>query len=161
VNTENDSQQLYQAGRFAFERGEYRLSIEQLEQARQNLAPSSLLAGEAGIWLVSAYQGMGNLTAAQTLCRQLTQHPNQEIRQQAIQILYILEAPQLKRPEEWMTKIPEMDKLPESEPQYQRGSYAPKPPSEDWQESKDNQFVWVALGLILLLFGVWFWLTQV
>lgn len=165
MDTDNEFQQLYDTGRSAFERGAYRLSIEQLEQARQKVPSSSPQAGEAGIWLVSAYQGMGDIQAAQFLCQQLTQHPKSDIRKQAQQMLYILEAPQLKRPEAWMSKIPDLEKLPESEPKYQKGSYPKRSVPEQVGasgevNSQDNQFIWVALLAIALSLGIWLGLTQ-
>jgi hypothetical protein len=155
MDTKNEFKQLYDLGISAFEKGAYRLSIEKLQQARQTVGLYSPKAAEAGIWLVSAYEGMGESKLALELCRELAQFPNLEIRKQAQQLLYILEAPQLKRPEDWTTKIPDLEKLPESKPQYQKGSYRAKPlvkspPELGPVNSKDNYFISVALVVVVL-----------
>ncbi|MGP0128668.1 MAG: hypothetical protein ACTMUB_05210 [cyanobacterium endosymbiont of Rhopalodia musculus] len=61
---------------------------------------SSQLGGEVQMWLVTAYQAVGRLHHAITLCQTLTCHPCSDIRKQSKEILYILQAPKLKRPEE-------------------------------------------------------------
>jgi tetratricopeptide (TPR) repeat protein len=147
---------LYQAGIAAFERGQYRLSIQQLTAALESIPKGSREGGDVQIWLISAYQGLGDSATATELCRQLTRHPNGRIREQANQLLYILEAPRLKRPDEWMSQIPDLEKLPDSEPKFQKGSSKKKteaiPPPMKLDQQRENRFVWVAIGVIGLLF---------
>jgi hypothetical protein len=157
----------YQTGKYAFERGQYRLSVQHLEKASQLVALRTCQGGEVQIWLVTAYQAANQLSEARTLCRQLTTHPHLEIRKQGKRLLYILEAPQLKRPPEWMSEIPDLSKAPESKDQYLRGSGtvkktstpAPKPIDLSQVNTKDNQFIWVALLLVLLILGGTIWLS--
>jgi tetratricopeptide (TPR) repeat protein len=162
VDTDTQFLSQFEAGRAAFERGEYRLSVQLLEQASQQVAFNSRQGGEVQTWLVTAYQAMGKLDEAQDLCRKLTKHPIYDIENQAKQVLYILEAPRLQRPSEWMSKIPDLEKLPDSDPKYQRGQN-PYRPSENTEigpvNTQDNRFVWVALGLVLLLLGGVVWLS--
>jgi hypothetical protein len=155
----------YQKGRYAFERGQYRLSVQHLETANQLVTPGSRVGGDVGIWLVTAYQAANQLTDAIALCRKLTTHPHQSIRQQSKRMLYILEAPRLSRPREWMTEIPDLSKAPQSDNQYLRGSGkvnkksspAIEPIDLSKVNTKDNYFIWVALVLILLLLGGTLW----
>jgi tetratricopeptide (TPR) repeat protein len=159
----------YQAGKEAFERGEYRLSIQYLEEAIEAIARSSRLGGEAQMWLVTAYQAAGNSQEAVALCQELAIHPHPEIRKQAKNLLYIIKAPELKRPKEWMTQIPDLSATSEGNSQYvaaksQTKNSATKSQSTsepvDLSEvnTQDNQFVWVALILTLLIFaGLIFW----
>jgi tetratricopeptide (TPR) repeat protein len=162
VDTNTQFQGQFEAGRAAFERGQYRLSVQLLQEASQQVAFTSRQGGEVQTWLVTAYQAMGKSDEAKNLCRQLTHHPIYSIRTQAKQVLYILEAPQLQRPPEWMSTIPDLEKLPDSEPKYQKGQNPYRPaeiPEVTGQvNTQDNRFIWVALGLILLLLGgsVWF-----
>ncbi|MGK7872759.1 MAG: tetratricopeptide repeat protein [Xenococcaceae cyanobacterium] len=157
----------YQAGKYALERGQYRLSVQHLEKASQLVALPSRLGGEANIWLVTAYQAAGMQAEAIALCKQLCKHPHSEIRKQSKHLLYIIEAPQLKRPREWMTEIPDLGALSDSEPKYRRGSglakqsqSSPGDPIDLSQvNTKDNQFIWVALLVILLTFGGLIWLS--
>ncbi|MGL5805534.1 MAG: tetratricopeptide repeat protein [Xenococcaceae cyanobacterium] len=162
----------YQAGKNALERGEYRQSVAYLEKATKLSALNSRLGGEIQLWLVNAYQADGMRSEAIALCKQLVVHPSLEIRKQAKGLLYIIEAPKLKRPKEWMTEIPDLAKVETSDSKSQYAS-ANKvknsnkikansniPESIDLSQvnTKDNQFIWVALLLsILTLAGLFFW----
>ncbi|ACK72318.1 conserved hypothetical protein [Gloeothece citriformis PCC 7424] len=154
--------QNYQAGLTAFEQGKYRLSVQYLEQATEALAPGTRLSGEARMWLVSAYQASGRQQEGLSLCRQLTKHPHPQIRKQAQRLLYILEAPRLNRPKEWMTEIPDLGKAPETVKYLGSGSSqkrsipsspAIKPVDLTQVNDKDNKFIWVALFGALLIVG--------
>jgi tetratricopeptide (TPR) repeat protein len=154
--SENPSfQDLYQAGISAFERGQYRVSIEQLNAALDLISSGSREGGEIQIWLISAYQGLGEGEKASEICKQLITHPIYQIREQAKRLLYIIEAPRLKRPEEWMTKIPDLEKLPDSTPQFKKGSTRQKkeelPPPMQLEQNKNNLFIWLAIFIILLM----------
>lgn len=143
----------------AFESGNYRHSIECFEAAQNKLGRRSRQGGEAGIWLVSAYQAAGRNPEALALCQELEQHPFAETRRQSQRLRYILEAPVLKRPEEWIVKIPDLASLPESDPKDRRGSqsYVPLKADEPLDPSEiatgNNSFAWVALIAIALFLG--------
>ncbi len=157
----------YQAGKAAFERGDYRAAVKHLEAASALMSRSSRLGGEAQMWLVTAYEAAGQTSEAIALCEQLTRHPNLETSKQGKSLLYILKAPQLKRPEEWMTKIPDLGAIAESDPKDRRGTNPtrnrntnelPEPIDPSQINTKDNQFIWVALITLSLLVGglIWF-----
>ncbi len=151
-------QSKYDAGKLALERGQYRLSVQNLEEANQLVASSSQLGGEVQMWLVTAYQAVGRLEDAISLCRKLTHHNDLEIRKQSQQVLYIIEAPQLQRPREWMTEIPEIGNSLAEESRYAGSGSGSKKPSisplkpVDFSQvnTKDNSFIWVALLAVLL-----------
>jgi tetratricopeptide (TPR) repeat protein len=158
-------QEAYQAGRDALERGRYRLSVEHLEKAKTLVATSSLQGGEAQMWLVTAYQAAGRLSEARSLCQQLTKHPQRDIRQQSQAVLYVLNAPQLKRSPDWLNQIPAVDNLSDSAPRYQQGGNGTKK-SERLREQisdlsqvneRENFFIWVALMVVLLALGAAAW----
>lgn len=123
------------------------------------------------MWLVTAYEAAGQNTEAIALCQQLTRHPDLDTRKQGKSLLYILQAPQLKRPDEWMTKIPDLGAIAESDPKDRRGSTAvadknrtsqkelePQPIDLSQINTKDNKFVWVALIAIGLIVSGLIWL---
>ncbi|MGL5941921.1 MAG: outer membrane protein assembly factor BamD [Waterburya sp.] len=155
-------QHKYQAGKQALEKGQYRLSIENLEAAQELIPPNSRRGGEAGIWLVTAYQAANQINEAIALCQDLVNHPDSQTREQAQRILYIINAPKLQRPKEWMSEIPDLTKtdaegaryLTAQKPKTQNAS---EPEYVDLDlsqvETQDNQFVWFALILIILLLG--------
>jgi hypothetical protein len=162
----------YQAGKVAFERGEYRASVKHLEAACALMSRTSRLGGEAQMWLVTAYEAAGQKPEAIALCQQLSRHPDTETRKEGKRLLYILQAPELKRPAEWMTQIPDLGAIAESDPEDRRGSQSasgsskrdrkdklePEPIDLSQVNTKDNQFIWVALIALILTVGGLIWL---
>lgn len=160
----------YQAGKVAFESGEYRAAVKHLEAASALMNRTSRLGGEAQTWLVTAYQAAGQTEEAIALCQQLSRHPDPETSKQGKRLLYILQAPELKRPAEWMTEIPDLAAIADSESNYRRGSNSngsassrklkeqPETIDLNQVETKDNQFIWLALIVISLVVGglIWF-----
>jgi len=159
----------YQAGREAFERGQYRESVEHLEKASALLVRNTRLGGEVQIWLVTAYQAAGRQQEAISLCQQLKRHPHAETNKQARRLLYILEAPQLKRPAEWMTQIPDLATLSDNETKSRfavnntsKPSEPKKPPQPEpidlsQVNTRDNRFIWVALLISAFILGGLIW----
>lgn len=160
----------YQAGKAAFERGQYRQSVQYLEKAAALVARNSRLGGEVQIWLVTAYEAAGQRAEAIALCEQLKRHPDPETNKQGRRLLYILQAPQLKRPDEWLTKIPDLGTLSDNESQIRLASRAttskpapkqpplPEPVDLSQVNTKDNRFTWAALIAIgLTLAGLLWW----
>ncbi|EAZ92267.1 outer membrane protein assembly factor BamD [Crocosphaera chwakensis] len=157
----------YQQGQVLLDRGQYRSSVQTLEDAKSLVNLSSKLGGEVQLSLVTAYQGVDKLDDAIALCEELTRHPNLAIRQQSQRILYILKAPQLKRPEAWMTKIPATNSEDNPTPRYVQAKPATKPMKtssldlEDitQMDTKDNGFIGLALGLFIIIIGGLIWLS--
>ena len=148
----------FQLGQRAFENGEYRRSVEALEQATSLANPNTALGGEIQTWLVTAYQAAARLADAIALGERLLQHPDLKTRQQSQRLLYILKAPQLKPRPEWLSQIPDLTGLSEESTAAQYVSPQPKrlPPKPEPEldlsqvNTKDNRFVWVALAVTLL-----------
>ncbi|BAY22838.1 hypothetical protein NIES2100_26020 [Calothrix sp. NIES-2100] len=160
----------YQAGKVAFETGHYREAVENLEKASALLSRNSRFGGEVDIWLVTAYEAAGRTEEAIALCEQLKRHPYSETSKQARHLLYILKAPKLKRPNEWMTEIPDLGKLPENESQIrvtvkphqssgQNKSAEPEFVDLSQVNTKDNRFIWLALIVIGLMLSYLVWLS--
>jgi tetratricopeptide (TPR) repeat protein len=165
------AQQLYQLGKVAFERGNYRQAIECLEKAVTLMPPGSRLSGESQLWLVTAYEATGMRQEAIALCAKVSRHPSPTVASQGRRVLYILKAPRLQLRPEWLTQIPDLGGLEtgsrdEIVGKYQtktKQSQKPKVKAEETIEdlsqmnTKDNQFVWVALGAIALTLGAFVW----
>mgnify|MGYP003336620429 FL=1 len=105
------------------------------------------------------------------LFRSLSRHPDLETRKQGKALLYILQAPKLKRPSNWMTQIPDLGNIAEDTSSLSRGSAAaPIYPSRSQPQQnpvdpsqinrQDNGFLWVALTALALLLGGVLWLSQ-
>lgn len=163
----------YEAGVRAFERGEYRRSVECLEKAVNLAGQLSALGGEAQVWLVSAYQAAGRTPEAIALGERLEKHPNLKVRKQSRRLVYILKAPQLQRRPEWMTQIPDLSKIEAAGSNNQVGGGAaparrpprrkstePEPIDLTQVNTKENGFVWLALVAIGLTIGGLIWFSQ-
>lgn len=161
----------YQAGEKAFERGQYRESVQYLTKANHLAGQNSRLGGEICIWLVTAYEAAGQRQEATALCRQLQHHPVGKIRKQSRQLLYILEAPRLNLRPEWLTQIPDLSGVSDDNPKYRRGGSAssapastrptptPEPIDLSQVNTEDNRFIWIALLAIALTLGGLIWLS--
>ncbi len=162
--------QEYQTGKTLFERGSYREAVEHLLRAIALVNRNSELGGEIQIWLVVAYEAAGHSSAAIALCRELRHHSDHETRKQSRRLLYILEAPQLKRRPEWLTQIPDLGNVKDLDLSQRQGAGATPPRSSravapakplDLSQIKtqDNGFVWVALIAIALILGGLYWFS--
>ncbi|WP_204105979.1 MULTISPECIES: tetratricopeptide repeat protein [Spirulina sp. CCY15215] len=170
VETKETFEYNYQAGKQAFENGQYKASITYLETASALVNRLSRLGGEVQIWLVTAYQAANAIEAAIALCEKLLLHPDSQTKKQAKNLIYILKAPQLKRPEDWMTNIPDLVNLEENtvknyyvdikaKPQENRDSISESSSLESEEiNHQDNQFTGFALMVVLLILGgLFFW----
>lgn len=169
------AQREYEAGKSAFERGDYRQAVMYLERSNALVEPGSKLGGEMQIWLVTAYEAAGQRTEALNLCLKATKHPDLTTRKQGRRLLYILEAPRLKTRPEWLTEIPDLGTIDENESErdFGRSKFAPtKPPKRvekvrsvvpeevdlSQVNTKENGFIWAALiaGVAIVAGLVWF-----
>ncbi|MEM1366748.1 MAG: hypothetical protein AAGG02_01790 [Cyanobacteria bacterium P01_H01_bin.15] len=159
----------FRAGRLAFESGAYRQSVDDLERAVADTPVHLRRGGEVRLWLVNAYQAAGQGQDAIALCQRLCGHGDLEIRRQSKSLLYILQAPKLERPAEWMTQIPDLGGLSVSAPQDRKGSNPIKKgdPDAEWEAKLaaetnvtafNDGFIWVVLGGTLLLLAGVIWL---
>lgn len=159
----------FQAGKKALERGKYSLSIENLTAATELVPPTSRQGGEAQIWLVTAYQAANLISEAVALAKQLVNHPDTETRERAKRLLYIIQAPQLSRPKEWMSEIPDLASTESSSAKYVTAktqnnarNLARTETEVDLSRvnTQDNQFVWFALLITILTVGGLLWFAN-
>ncbi|KAM3099337.1 hypothetical protein ACKFKG_03500 [Phormidesmis sp. 146-35] len=166
----------YESGKNTFERGDYRKAVQHLERASALVESGSRLGGEVQIWLVTAYEAAGQRSEALNLCRQISRHPDLKTRQQARRLIHILEAPLLRTRPEWLTEIPDLSKLPDNgspdnlgvskfaltmprKPASKPRLTIPEPIDLSQVDTRDNRFIWVALGAIGLILGGLAWLS--
>lgn len=152
---DTSTQILFEQGKEAFLQGEYRISRDRFTEAVANVAKLSHEGGELQLWLANAYQANNQIDAAKDLCRELVTHPYAMTAEKARRQLYILEAPKLERPKEWLTEIPSMENLDAAKSLYVEGR--PKEEKKELSlddfedlsaiETDDNKFLWLALGL--------------
>ena len=164
------AKQRYRNGKAAFENGQYRQAVEELEKACALLPRNTRLGGEIQIWLATAYEAAGRNQEAIALCEQLKRHPYPDTSKDARRLQYIFKAPKLKRPKEWMTEIPDLGALSDDDSKI-RLAVSPKKSSQS-QESeelefidlsqvntKDNRFILLALIIIAITLASLVWLS--
>ena len=168
TNNQEQFRQFYQLGKKALENGKYRVSIENLQSAKELVGFSSNLGAEVQMLLATAYQAAGKRQEAVALCQELANHPNLRMRQKAKDVLYIIQAPELQRPPEWMSQIPDLSSGDSTQAQYvttkNKKSQLKKNdelPEIDLSQVKteDNQFIWFALIVAILTVGSLIWLS--
>jgi hypothetical protein len=165
INNQEQFQKYYQLGQKALENGKYKVSITNLELAKELVGFSSNKGAEVQMLLATAYQAVGRRQEAIALCQELTTHPNGLIRASAKDVLYIIQAPELQRPLEWMSEIPDLSSE-ETPTQYvttKNKKSLPKkdnelPPIDPQANTEDNQFIWFALIIAILTIGGLVWL---
>ncbi|NJN32846.1 MAG: hypothetical protein HC824_22385 [Synechococcales cyanobacterium RM1_1_8] len=130
------AEQLLLRGQAAIEAGAYRASIDLLLQASALAQPLTALHGEIQVWLVTAYQAQGDSGRAIEVCTNLKKHPDAGVRDQAKQLLYILEAPRLATKTDWIVEMPDLAAVEGTETanQWSRGGgrQAKEPEPEPW-----------------------------
>lgn len=166
------AQALLAKSRLALENGSYRAAVELADQAVALVKPLTAFHGEIQLWRVTAYQAFGDGGKAIEICADLRRHPDRDTRKQAEQLQYILEAPRLATPEEWKVKIPDLTTLEgeEKATQWSRGGksqakepepepWIPEPPDPEKVNLQDEPFVWVAIGVAVVVFAGLVWLA--
>lgn len=98
-----------EAAEAALQRGDYGQCLSFLEALTNKHHLHSKEESAIRILMITAWMGQGEEEKAISTCRLLTQDKEPEIRQQARQLISILEAPNLPRPESWSIKIPNID----------------------------------------------------
>ncbi|MEM9925075.1 MAG: tetratricopeptide repeat protein [Cyanobacteria bacterium P01_D01_bin.50] len=164
------AKQRFRNGKAAFENGQYRKAVEELEKACALLARNTRLGGEMQIWLATAYEAAGRHQEAIALCEQLKRHPYPDTSKDARRLQYIFKAPKLKRPKKWMTEIPDLGALSDDGSKI-RLAVSPKKSSQSKESeepefidlsqvnTKDNLFILLALIIIAMTLGSLVWLS--
>jgi hypothetical protein len=160
----------YQAGQIAFERGDYRQAVTYFLAAVAQVQPNTRIGGEVQIWLVTALEAAGQVREATALCQKLANHPNLDTRQASKQMLYIMQAPELVRRDEWLSKIPDLTHLEDGEGKAgvnNTPSLPPSPKQKTLEEryppidlsqvnTQDNNFIAIAgISIVMALLGLW------
>lgn len=90
----------------ALERGDYGQCLEQLCPLAESRPLPDPEGARIRMLMVTALMGQGRDQEALTICQLLSRSGEPQLRQQARQLLTILEAPSLDRPESWSMKLP-------------------------------------------------------
>ena len=171
IEAEKDARnELFVRGKYLYERGRYKESLQALEQALVREGALSPLGGEIQMWLALGYAAVGNEKKCIEVYKYLeTNHPAPATRKQAASLRYIMEAPKIAlRPEEKVS-IPVMDDIDKNlgrsgkdRPMRPRTNRQPRKKRElsleeqFWDEYRPpnalkNKYVWAAAGAVVVL----------
>jgi tetratricopeptide (TPR) repeat protein len=163
---EKSYQELFQAGIFSFERGEYQSAIAQFQQALSQVNAKTQIGGEIQIWLANAYDATGNDTKAIEICRRLKTHSDRDVRKSANYVLGILSAPKLNQLKDAVSTIPSLQNLDLSDSPEAASSKSVVNLNQDQElpltdtnnsvsQPQNSWFIWITSAIILAALMVW------
>ena len=97
------------AAEAALDKGDYNLCIEIIDPLLLTFSGSTTIGGQLRLLKVTAYMGIGDEQKAINICQTLIDNKEANARQQAKQLLSILDAPRLPRPSNWSIEIPKIE----------------------------------------------------
>ncbi|MDP6202797.1 MAG: hypothetical protein QGG12_01185 [Prochlorococcaceae cyanobacterium ETNP18_MAG_14] len=143
------------AAEAAISRGDYGQSLALLEPLAKSHPLPQAEGARIRMLMVTAWMGQGNEQKALATCRILTRCKDPELRQNAKQLLIVLEAPSLQRPANWSIRLPNLAMsatTTAARPSSARKrSLGPPPPTGLTRAPQ--------LGFSVLVFVVLIWLT--
>ncbi len=168
-STEKSYQELFQAGIFSFERGNYQSAIDQFQQALDGVNEKTQIGGEIQIWLANAYDAVGNSTEAIAICRRLKHHSDRDVRKSANYVLSVVSAPQLSELKDAVSKIPSLRGLDASDSLDSLANASSSksvvnkrekeilPSNTNYSESQQQNswFIWTTTAIILAALIIW------
>jgi len=134
------------------ERGRYREILVVIEEALRHYPTSGSLL----LWQAVVTQALGDTPAAIAFANKLLNHPHRSICQDARRLLGIWQAPQLRRPETWLTTIPDLSQL---DAELARTVSPPKPPPppplrDPMDSGSSYAVIWFMLGIVIVVTGI-------
>ncbi|HGY5552490.1 MAG TPA: hypothetical protein ACN46U_02080 [Prochlorococcus sp.] len=145
------------AAEAAISRGDYGQSLALLEPLAKSHPLTDAEGAKIRMLMVTAWMGQGNEQKALATCRILTRCKDPELRQNAKQLLIVLEAPSLQRPANWSIRLPNLAMsatTTAARPSSARKRSLGPPPPPPTGLTRAPQ-----LGFSVLVFVVLIWLT--
>ncbi len=100
------------AAEAAIEKGDYSFCIKSIEPLLLDFQAETEIGGQLRLLIVTAYMGKSDEQKAINICQTLIHNKKESVRQQAKQLLSILDAPYLPRPSNWSVEIPKIEMEP-------------------------------------------------
>ncbi|MFL0755225.1 MAG: hypothetical protein AB8A45_06820 [Prochlorococcus sp.] len=144
------------AAEAAISRGDYGQCLSLLEPLAKSHPLTNAEGAKIRMLMVTAWMGQGNEQKALATCRILTRCKDPELRQNAKQLLIVLEAPSLQRPANWSIHLPNLAMsatTTASRPSSARKQSLVQPPPPTGPTRAPN------LGFSILVLVVLSWLT--
>ena len=104
----------------ALDKGEYNFCIKLLDPLLLDHQADTDIGGQLRLLIATAYIGKGDENQAINICQTLILNKKESVRQQAKQLLSILDAPHLPRPSNWSVEIPKIEMEPSLKPSFRK-----------------------------------------
>ncbi len=150
----SNSASAIKAAEAALDKGDYNLCIKILDPLLLSFQEETEIGGRIRLIVVTAYMGKGDEKKAINICQTLINNKKDSVRQQAKQLLAILDAPHLPRPSNWSVEIPKLEMEPSLKSSFKTTKKKKKkiklPPTGP-TKNLDFGFSIITLFIILLL----------
>ena len=100
------------AAEAALDKGDYNACIKIIDPLLLDFQPETEIGGQLRLLIITAYMGKGDEQKAINICQTLIHNKDESVRQQAKQLLSILDAPRLPKPSNWSVEIPNLEMEP-------------------------------------------------
>ncbi|WP_269609853.1 DUF3153 domain-containing protein [Prochlorococcus marinus] len=100
------------AAEAALNKGDYNFCIKIVDPLLTAFQSETETGGQLRLLIVTAYIGKGDEQQAINICQALIHNKKESVRQQAKQLLSILDSPHLPRPSSWSVEIPKIEMEP-------------------------------------------------
>ena len=142
------------AAEAALEKGDYNFCIKIIDPLLLPIPAETSIGAQLRLLQVTAYMGRGDEHEAINICKTLINNKDLTVRQQAKQLLSILDAPSLPRPSNWSVEIPKIEMKPSLKSSYRKSQKKKKkvkhPPTGP-TKNLDSGFSIITLLIISLI----------
>ena len=114
----SNSASAIKAAEAALDKGDYTLCIKIIDPFLSSHSGTTAIGAQLRLLQVTACMGKGDEHEAIDICQTLINNKEASIRQQAKQLLSILDAPCLPRPSNWSVEIPKIELDPSLQPSF-------------------------------------------
>ena len=140
----------------ALEKGDYGICIKIIDPLLLDFQAETEIGGQLRLLIVTAYMGKGDEQKAINICQTLIQNKKESVRQQAKQLLSILDSPRLPKPSNWSVEIPKLEMEPSLKSSFSKAKKKKKekiyhPPTGP-TKSLDFGFSIILLIILLITF---------
>ena len=105
----SNSTSAIKAAEAALDKGDYNFCIQIIDPLLSSFPAETVIGSQLRLLKVTAHMGRGDEREAINICKSLVNNQETTIRQQAKQLLSILDAPYLPRPANWSVEIPKIE----------------------------------------------------
>ena len=148
------------AAEAALHKGDYSFCIKIIEPLLSSFPAETKIGAQLRLLQLTAHMGKGDERQAINICQVLSNNKEATIRQQAKQLLSILEAPSLPRPSNWSVEIPKIEMEPSLKSSFKKTKKKEKKPSYPPTGPTKNLDLGFSIITFLIILLVTFFLSD-